>query len=38
MPSRFLAEAREAFEWLDAKPWLERRDAVRGGMPTKILA
>jgi class 3 adenylate cyclase/predicted ATPase len=33
-----LAEAREIFERLDAKPWLDRLDAVRAGTPTEISA
>ena len=33
-----LAEAREIFERLEAKPWLERLDVVQAGTPTKIPA
>jgi tetratricopeptide (TPR) repeat protein len=34
----FLAEARETFERLEATPWLERLDAVRGEAPSGIPA
>jgi hypothetical protein len=34
----FVAEARETFEGLEATPWLERLDAVRGGAPSGIPA
>ena len=34
----FVAEARETFERLEATPWLERLDAVRGGVPSGIPA
>jgi tetratricopeptide (TPR) repeat protein len=33
-----LVEAREIFERLEAKPWLERLDAVQAGTPTEISA
>jgi tetratricopeptide (TPR) repeat protein len=33
-----LAEAREIFERLEAKPWLERLDAVQTGTTNKVLA
>ena len=33
-----LAEARETFERLQAKPWLERIDAVSPGTPAEVLA
>jgi class 3 adenylate cyclase/tetratricopeptide (TPR) repeat protein len=34
----FLAEARETFERLEAKPWLARLDALRAGTPTEVPA
>jgi hypothetical protein len=33
-----LAEAREIFDRLEAKPWLERLEGVRGGTPTEVPA
>ena len=33
-----LAEAREIFERLEAKPWLDHVDAVQAGIPTEIPA
>ena len=33
-----LGEARETFERLEAKPWLDRVDAVQAGIPTEIPA
>jgi class 3 adenylate cyclase/tetratricopeptide (TPR) repeat protein len=33
-----LAEAREIFERLEAKPWLDRLDAVEAGTPTEVPA
>ena len=37
-PAEAIAEARETFQRLDAKPWLERVDAAQAGERTKIPA